>query len=205
MMRLRAFLGLAAIAGLASGASAASGQDPDWPCQQRKVPELSVAQVWTGPDVTEALSAWRNDDDVAALVRQIAPRRVDVADANAAIASFVADMDPATKEEKLVKVFAGVFASLDDERSEVMRGIDRYARRQKAFAEQIRADQSKLSALQSSKPDAPETTELTEQIVGEVRVFNDRRTSLTYVCEVPTLIEQRVFQIARGIQSELPQ
>jgi hypothetical protein len=37
-----------------------------------------------------------------------------------------------------------------------------------------------------------------------VRLFNDRRSSLTYVCEVPTLIEQRLFTLARAIQAEIP-
>ena len=30
-------------------------------------------------------------------------------------------------------------------------------------------------------------------------MFNDRGSSLTYVCEVPTVIEQRLFAFARAI------
>jgi hypothetical protein len=37
-----------------------------------------------------------------------------------------------------------------------------------------------------------------------VRVFDDRRTSLTFVCEAPILIEQRLFALGRAIESELP-
>ena len=32
-----------------SGADAATFNDPDWPCIQRKVSRLSIGQVWTGP------------------------------------------------------------------------------------------------------------------------------------------------------------
>ena len=32
----------------ASPLAVAAGGDPDWPCVQRKVPEISSGQVWTG-------------------------------------------------------------------------------------------------------------------------------------------------------------
>ena len=32
-----------------SPAIAAMNTDPDWPCIQRKVPELSLGQIWDGP------------------------------------------------------------------------------------------------------------------------------------------------------------
>jgi hypothetical protein len=101
-------------------------------------------------------------------------------------------------------LFAGLFAALDGERGEVMAGIERYARAQKALAEQIRADQARLSDLNSSNGDPQQAAALTTELTTRVRIFNERGHSLTYVCEVPTLIEQRLGTLARAIQAEIP-
>jgi hypothetical protein len=37
----------------------------------------------------------------------------------------------------------------------------------------------------------------------DLRVFDERHQSLAYVCETPTLIEQRLFALARVIQRSL--
>jgi hypothetical protein len=39
----------------ANMALAAMNTDPDWPCIQRKVPELSIASLWQGPPADDAL------------------------------------------------------------------------------------------------------------------------------------------------------
>jgi hypothetical protein len=85
-----------------------------------------------------------------------------------------------------------------------MAGIDRYGRRQKEMADEIRARQARLSDMRLASPDSHEVAAFNDELLAEVRVFNDRRTSLTFVCEVPTLIEQRLFALGRAIESELP-
>jgi hypothetical protein len=186
-------------------AAPASGQqsDPDWPCVQPKVPELSVASVWSGPDVDVANSKWREDKEVSELAAQLASRRVPVEDAVVNIETFADRLKPDEKSKRLTDLFTGVFVTLNQERDEIMNGIDRYGRAQKAMAERIRADQSRLSDLNSGGKDPQQARALTDQVATAVRVFNDRRSSLTYVCEVPTIIEQRLFAIARAIQSAI--
>ena len=39
----------------------------------------------------------------------------------------------------------------------------------------------------------------TERLTWETRIFEERVQSLTYVCEVPTLIEQRLYALAKTI------
>jgi hypothetical protein len=206
-----AALGLPASAGFASvspdvlkrtqGAGAA--HTSDWPCIQPKVPELSVAAVWSGPDVSDALQHWRDDEAAASLAARISARRMEIEEAEAAIATFAADLAGNAKEKRLVALFAGMFDTLNKERSDVMAGIERYARKQKAMAEDIREAQERLSDL-NSKGDTAQAAALTERLAVEVRVFNDRRASLTFVCEVPTIIEQRLFALSRAIQKEMP-
>lgn len=205
VMRYLPATALAALIGLVPAfAVAQQANDPDWPCQQRKVPELSVASVWSGPATDEAAKQWQADPTVSALVLQLASRRVPLDEAAAAVKTFSEGLKPEEKAPRLTQVFAGVFASLDRERTQIMDGIDRYARRQKAMAEEIRQGQSRLSDLNSAGTDPQQVSDLTTQLQMQVRLFNERRSSLTYVCEVPTLIEQRLFTIAKAIQAEIP-
>jgi hypothetical protein len=183
--------------------AAGAEHSSDWPCIQRKVPHLSAVSVWAGPPVDDALRHWREDSAVAATVGRLASRRVPVEEAAASVAEFARGLRPEEKAEKLTLLFAGTFESLDDDRSRLMDGIERYARAQKRMAEDIRADQARLSDLNTSG-DLQQAAALNQQLLTEVRVFNERRASLTYVCEVPTLIEQRLFTLARAIQAELP-
>ena len=40
---------------------AADPRYPDWPCNQIKVPEMSVAAVWAGPPVDDVANVWEQD------------------------------------------------------------------------------------------------------------------------------------------------
>ncbi|MCF1502369.1 hypothetical protein L0F51_01140 [Afifella sp. H1R] len=196
-----------ALTGLALTGAPAIAQprkDPDWPCIQPEVPTLSVVQVWTGPSVDEAMTAWRDDEEIAGLARRLCARRMPIEDAEDAVRDFSARLDPSRKEERLTQLFAGIFTTLNAERSEVMNGIKHYARRQKAMAEEIRMQQSRLSDVRQASPHSPQAQELKTNLLVQVRIFDDRRHSLTYVCEVSSLIEQRLFALARVIQAELP-
>jgi hypothetical protein len=45
--------------------------------------------------------------------------------------------------------------------------------------------------------------ELAEQVQWDTRIFEDRRRTISYVCEVPVLIDQRLFALGRTIQQAL--
>jgi hypothetical protein len=179
-----------------------AAHDPDWPCIQRKVPELSVAAVWQGPPVDDALTHWEEDADVAALVSELSSRRVPMEDAKKEVESFAEELDAEEKAARLTLLFAGLFQTLDRERGDIIVGIERYARKQVAAAEDIRARQSALSDLAATDPQ--QAAALTEQLVTETRIFNERRQSLAYVCETPIIVEQRLFELSRAIQAEMP-
>ncbi len=81
-----------------------------------------------------------------------------------------------------------------------MNGIERAYRKQKDFAEKIRADTEKLHGLQDANADAGKITEQVTQVQWQTRIFEDRRKTLTFACEVPVEIDQRIFALARSIQ-----
>ena len=45
---------------------------PDWPCQQLKVPEISIASVWTGPPIEPADKEKAADPKQSELVARLA-------------------------------------------------------------------------------------------------------------------------------------
>ncbi|MFG5117856.1 hypothetical protein [Methylorubrum sp. POS3] len=206
---MRATLPLTLLLALAAGpALAQPKQDPDWPCAQRRVPTIGYGAVWTGPDPAEA-GDWGSDREAAQLARKLASRRTELREADSLIDEFVEKADPAEKGKRLTRVFAGVFEIITGERSTVMNGIVRYAQGQRRLAERIRDEADKVSELR----DAPEndTTKVASKDVAELetkfnwdrRIFDERNQSVSYVCEVPTLLEQRLGEIAKRIQAKL--
>src|ERR671926_271533 len=61
----------------------------DWPCVQRRVGELTAAQMWDGPAL-ETAGRWREDPAIAALAAELAQRRMPLDDAAARIDRFAA-------------------------------------------------------------------------------------------------------------------
>src|SRR6266550_6365900 len=84
-------LAMAAAVGLAlPGMSlAADPRFPDWPCNQIKVPEISVAAVWAGPSIDDVGNAWEEDAAIRDLVARLAARRTPLDDAQKAISDVI--------------------------------------------------------------------------------------------------------------------
>jgi len=202
-MNLRIFL----IASLTLAASirfgfAADPRYPDWPCTQAKVPEISVAAVWAGPSLDDVQNKWKDDVKVSSLIAKLAARRTPLDQAQKAATEFLASVPNKTTSAKLL--FAGLFDALNAQRSSVMNGLERVTRRQREAAEKIRSDTLTLQALQgASSPDQSKIDELSNQLIWETRIFEDRRRVVKFVCEVPTEIDQRLFALARTIQQEM--
>jgi hypothetical protein len=179
---------------------AASNKDPDWPCIQRKVPELSLGQIWNGPELPASASDWSKDERISDLVEEVAQRRIPTADAQKEIRDFATALPPDQRDGHMQMLVQGLFDHMNAERSQVISGIGRYARKQLELAARLRKEASELDALRN-KPDADinEIAARTDVLAGETRIFEERVQSLTYVCEVPTLIEQRLYALAKTV------
>jgi hypothetical protein len=184
----------------ANAAIAADPRHPDWPCNQIKVPELSAAAVWAGPPIDDVGDAWQKDPTIRDLAAQVAARRTRQDEAEKAIADYFAAAT-GDKQTKAKLLFAGVFTTLNRERTVVMNGIERFARLQKQSAERIRDEISEMRALQDApNRDEAKVEDLGNKINWETQVFQDKRKTISYVCEVPIIIEQRLGALARAIQ-----
>ena len=168
---------------------------------QTKIPQMSVAAMWEGPSIADVGNAWEDDPKIKDLVARLAARRTPLDAAEKAIADFITG-SPAEKQDKAKKLFAGLFDTLSQQRSEVMTGIERVARNEKDLADKIRSDVAELRELEDMQ-DQAKINALASQVEWSTRIFEDRRKTIRYVCEVPAIIEQRVFALGRAIRQTL--
>jgi hypothetical protein len=198
-----ALCALLALAGPVDRSLAADARYPDWPCAQAKVPEISLAAVWNGPPLDEGTTKWKDNPEVSALIPRLAARRTPLDQAEKAIVDFLSK-SAAQKKEKGKLLFAGLFETLNAERTMVMNGLERVTRKQREAADKVRNDTLALQGLQDAPTkDQAKIDELGNQLVWETRIFEDRQRVIKFVCEVPTAIDQRLFAFGRVIQQEL--
>src|ERR1700687_1031111 len=151
-MKWRIAIGaLLAVTASAEFGFAADPRYPDWPCAQAKVPEISLAAVWAGPPLDDAVDKWKDDAKVSALVSKLAARRIPLEEAQKAITEFLAN-SAAEKVTTGKLLFAGRFDTLHPPRSSVWTGLERVTRKQREAADHIRSDTLTLQALQDTSP-----------------------------------------------------
>ena len=201
---------LALMAGLlAAPAGAADFSDPTWPCVQRKVPHLSWGMMWTGRPLDDTLGDWRDDAQVAALAPRIAVRRTSMEEVRRRVAEFADGLGGEEEaRRRLALLFAGAFELIDDARAEIISGIARYAEKQQGLADRIDARRIELAELQEvadpSFDQMDRMEALSDTVAWDTRIFDERKQSLTYVCESPVILEKRAFSVARTIMDHLP-
>ncbi len=187
---------------VAAPAFAAGPPDPDWPCIQRRQPELSIAQVWGGPVPDEATLALAQTPEIQSVAEVIALRRTPMEDAKAEITAFAGTHDP----QALVALFAASFEHVNAARSRVMAGITRYAHKQEALDARIEEMRHEFTALEAAEDkDFDRMDALEKDLDWSTRIFQDRQQSLTYVCETPVILEQRAFALGRAVEALLPE
>ncbi len=195
---------IASLPGSSAFADVAKPNDDskDWPCHQILVDKISLPAVWSGPSIDNV--DWRKDAATADLVALLAARKTPMETADKAIESFAAAAG-ADKTQKLTALFAGLFETLNNERSDIIDGLTRFGRKQKALAAKIRAENAELQ--KSPDATAPEGVSadnpLSKKLELDLRSFDEGRRSISFVCEAPTQVEQRLFALARSIQNSL--
>lgn len=206
---LRQVLTVALLSGFALTSSPALATDPAnpyWPCVQRKVPHISAGMMWGGPLVDEKDRSWRKDREMAELVETLSSRRLPIEEAQARIDRYAEGLGE-NKQTKLTQLFTGLLHHTNSERSEIMAGIEKFARRQIALSDKIKKMAAESNALlgksEPSASDLNKAQELDQQLLWDTRVFDEREQSLTFVCEVPVLLEQRLFALARQLSYHL--
>jgi len=205
---------LATSAGLAGGQNQIKGADEApavdlkaaWPCVQKKVEVLSVSQVWDGPAI-EGLKGWYQDKDITLLMDRLASRRVPVAEAEAAIKKFAEKQPDAARDEKLTLLFAGLFDKVSGQRRSVLAGIEKYQKAQRERAAELERQGTEIAELEKK----PATDEAAEKALEQARekfnwaqrIFQERQQNIPLACELPVLVEERLYAMAQAIRANM--
>jgi hypothetical protein len=181
-------------------AAAPRAEDPDWPCQQRLVPQLTPAAYWNGP--LDVQGDWQADPEVAELVRQLAPRRVTTEQGLALIAAF-ARTASGDRSNRLALVFGGLLGETDRERADLIEKLKQIGRRQRELAELAAQLASKLDSIPSDATGeaAVERTDLQQRHDFTARNFEEVQRTIRYACEAPVRLDARLGAWARALQS----
>ncbi|MBN8911470.1 MAG: hypothetical protein J0H65_05300 [Rhizobiales bacterium] len=175
-----------------------------WPCVQRKVESLSVAAIWDGPSI-EGVKGWFREPGMSDLIELLSTRRVPVEEAEQAITTYVDGVPKEQRDEKLLLLFAGLFDKMAGQRRGVMSGIEKYQKSQQARAKELERQSTVIADLESKQPpgtteDTPEIAALREKFNWAQRIFQERQSSIPLACELPVLIEERLYALTRTIR-----
>ena len=160
------------------------------------MPEISVAAVWAGPPIDDVADNWKDDAKVSALVARLAARRTPLDEAEKAITEFLTGS--ADREADAASCCSPACSTRSTPSArQVMNGLERFTRKQRRPPTRSATETLALQALQDAPPpDQAKIDELGNQLAWETRIFEDRRQTISFVCEVPTAIEQRLFALA---------
>ena len=200
MMRFSAALILMLLPAVAA---AAPKSDPDWPCQQLLVPQLTAGMVWDGPPL-EGLGDWHAEPAVAALVQRAAPEDVSAADGEAAIAEFLRGLT-GDRARLVGLAFAGLLDETNRTRADVIQRIKDLAERQRNLAALIARLTSELDASPAAaQGDAAQArAELQQRWTFTTRSYNEVQRTMRYACEVPITLDARLGDYARALEAAL--
>jgi hypothetical protein len=178
--------------------------DPDWPCQQPLVPSLAAAQVWSGPPL-DGIGDWHAEPRVAALVQRVAPREVDAATGEKAIAAFVKDLAPEVRKRLVPLAFAGLLDETNRERGFLIERIKDLGERQRKLVEIIRKINADLDAIppNATGDQAAQRTDLENRRAFTTRSFDGVQRTMRYACEAPVTLDARLGAYARTLEAAL--
>lgn len=180
--------------------------DPEWPCIQRLIVEVSPAVMWPIPVDETMQNSWRKDREVRKLAEQLGNLEVFDDEARNSIATFAESVSEPEKEMRLSLLATGVVSVSNRQRKQFIKGIKRYTRQQIAISKQIEDSLNQLTALE----DAPTTDsaekkqEIQETLHWHERVYDQRERSIISLCEEPVELEQQLSEILRETAQFLP-
>lgn len=181
---------------------AADFSDPTWPCIQRKVEELSIGLMWTHPLPEESVPDAETRREIDRLAGKLALRRLEVESLRPEVEAFAARHDGSP--DMLGRVFDRVFKTLSTRRGKVMSGIETFSLSQIELSQRIEAAQTEMAALMDADaPDYDRIDALEEQLDWDQLIYSDRQSTITYLCETPTLIEQRLYSLSQMLRQQI--
>jgi hypothetical protein len=171
---------------------------------QKKIETLAASQIWDGPAI-ENVKGWEDVEGATSLITNIASRALSIDEAKKQIDAFAKAQPEDKRDERLRLLFAGLFDKIVIERSIMIKGIEKYNKRQKERAAVLEDKGKAIAELEakagSDAAAAEELAKAQEDYDWETRIFKERNDNIPVACELPVLMDQRLFDLAREIRS----
>lgn len=180
--------------------------DPEWPCIQRLIVEVSPAVMWPVPIDETIADNWKKDKQMRVLSERLGDLEEFSDDERALIAEFATNLPDDNKEARLSELVSGIVTVTNRVRRDYIRGIKRYTRQQIAISGQIEDSLNRLSTLEDDNSDAGNTerNEITETLRWHERVYDQREQAIGLLCEQPVELEQQLSDVLRDVAQYLP-
>ena len=207
----RPFFGISLVCSVVMLTAVAHAQaqevDPEWPCIQRLIPEVSPAVMWPVPVEDNMRTQYRQDP----LLRSLAEELGDIETFDEAhqqsITNFADGIAESEREFQLTLLASGIVDVSNRVRKDYISGIKRYTRQQIAISQQIEDTLNELSELEGQNTEAQQTEaqqEVTETLRWHERVYDQRERSIQLLCEEPVELEQQLSEVLRYAAQYLP-
>ena len=175
------------------------GRDPDWPCEQRLVPELAAAQMWRGPAPGSLPAGSRLAPALAALPEQLADPELAIDAVRDRVRSALDAVPAAERPAQLTLLFQATLESLNDKRGRMIEGLRRFTRRQRDLARRITTETRKATGLEQDPQAASQVADLRDAQAWDRRIYEERQKSTRALCDQPGLLERRAYAVAQGL------
>ena len=176
-----------------------------WPCVQPKVASIGAGTIWSGPNLDQGKD-WEDDNETAELAQTLASRRTTLDEANDLIGAFAKKAGP-DKGKKLTGLFVGTLDIINGNRVEI---LDRHhalrarpGAPRRAHARGIRQGSRRRRRTPTATGLGVAKDQINTDFAWDQRIFKERNQALSYVCETPSLLERRAFEIAKRIQAQI--
>ncbi|MFK7996873.1 MAG: hypothetical protein AB8B87_22235 [Granulosicoccus sp.] len=180
--------------------------DPEWPCIQRLIPEVSPAVMWPVPVEDGMRAQYRQDSRIKSLAEELGDIETFTEAHQQSIEDFAEGVSESERELQLTLLATGVVDVSNRVRKDYISGIKRYTRQQIAISEQIEETLNELSLLEAQELENKDEArqDITDTLRWHERVYDQRERSIQLLCEAPVELEQQLSEVLRYAAQYLP-
>ena len=165
-------------------------KNPDWPCIQVYIEQLSWGSIWTGPVLDENSSKWINDEKLSSLAEKIMKRNTKE---NEGVKELKKYIKKNNSPEQLTKLFHALFDTTNIIWKKRNEKLLNFGKRQRLTSEKISTKLGKIKKLSKDyESNKDEIQKLEQENFWDVRRFEDRRALSDSLCEQPRFYEKRL-------------
>ena len=165
-------------------------QNPDWPCIQVLIKELSWGSIWTGQPLDDDSSKWVDDDSLRSLAEKLMNRKTKEEEGIKELKKYIKKNNSAKER---VKLFHALFDTTNEIWKKRINKLLNFGKRQRLTAEKISIKLEKIKELSEDlDKNKEEIQKLEQERLWDVRRFEDRRSLSDSLCEQPRFYEKRL-------------